>query len=83
MNSCIPSSPLDARPFVALLLASQGPVSFNKDAKPLDYSSGLALTSRSTGAQDQISVVASVRPKTNLASPIVPLQHKFIHYFIL
>ena len=74
MNSCIPNSPLDGRPFVALLLASQGPISFNKDAKPLNYSSGLALTSRSTGAQGHISVVAPVRSKTNLASPIGPLQ---------
>ena len=78
MNSCIPNSPLDGRPFVALLLASQGPAFFNKVAKPNDYSKSLALTSRSTGAQGHINAVASDRSETNLPSPIEPLQQYLI-----
>jgi hypothetical protein len=34
MNPCIPNSPPNERPFVALLLASQSPISFNKAMAP-------------------------------------------------
>jgi hypothetical protein len=74
LNSCIPNSPQDVRPFVALSLVSQGAVSFNEVPEPINYLKGLALTSRSIRAQDQLIVLEHRRSRTNLPSPIEPLQ---------